>query len=80
MDGALLRTPGAQVAIRAVAEAQGAGAPMLYPPDQMGTTHQPACRDGYTREEIEEGCRFLIRMGMLKVRHIEESSESDVAE
>lgn len=58
----------AEVAIRAVAEAQGAGAPMLYPPDLMCTPHQPACLEGYTKHEIEEGCKFLIRMGMLRVR------------
>jgi len=66
----------AEVAIRAVAEAQGAGAPMLYPPDLMGTAHQPSCLEGFTRAEIEEGCRFLIRMGMLKVRHVEEPLDS----
>ena len=65
----------AEVAIRAVAEAQGAGAPMLYPPDLMGTPHEPACLDGFTKVEIEEGCKFLIRMGMLRVRKGDDDDE-----
>lgn len=70
----------AEAAIRAVAEAQDAGAPMLYPPDLMGTPHQPQCLEDFTRHEIEEGCRFLIRMGMLRVRHVTAPSGASDAE
>jgi hypothetical protein len=57
----------AEAAIRAVGEAQDAGAPTLYPPDLMGTPHQPECLESFTRHEIDEGCKFLIRLGLLRV-------------
>lgn len=67
----------AEAAIRAVADAQNAGAPMLYPPDLMGTEHEPDCLVGFSKQEIEEGCRFLIRMGMLRVRHVSAPTGAD---
>jgi hypothetical protein len=67
----------AEAAIRAVAEAQNVGSPLLYPPDLMGTAHQPDCLTDFTRHEIEEGCKFLIRMGMLRVRHVSAPSGAE---
>lgn len=65
----------AEAAIRAVADAQDADAPTLYPPDLMGTAHQPACLAGYSKLEIEEGCRFLIRLGLLRLREIADDQD-----
>lgn len=37
-----------------------------YPPDVMGTTEQPSEFVEFTREEIEEGTQFLIRLGFFR--------------
>jgi hypothetical protein len=67
----------AEAAIRAVAEAQDAGAPTLYPPDLMGTPHQPACLESFTRHEIDEGCKFLIRLGLLRISRVDSTTTPD---
>jgi hypothetical protein len=67
----------AEAAIRAVTEAQDAGAPTLYPPDLMGTPHQPSCLEPFTRQEIDEGCKFLIRLGLLRVRRVDSTPAPD---
>jgi hypothetical protein len=36
-----------------------------YPPALLGTSMQPAVLGGFTRFEVEEGTRFLIRLGLL---------------
>ena len=37
-----------------------------YPPSMIGTTRQPRCLDEFSRWEVEQGTRFLIRLGLLE--------------
>ena len=38
----------------------------IYPPDLMGSAHQPRCLCEFTRFEVEEATAFLLRMGYLE--------------
>ena len=42
------------------------GGPMPYPADLMGSPIQPDCLSEFTKWEIEEACKFLIRMGFME--------------
>lgn len=58
----------AEAVLKAVVEAAEAfGGHWPYPPDLMGTEYQPAVLDHFTRGEVEEGTRFLIRLGILEL-------------
>ncbi len=49
----------------AVEVAAETGGPWPYPADLMGGPLQPRCLAEFTRWEVEEACRFLVRMGAL---------------
>lgn len=51
------------VAVVEVSEQLGGTWP--YPPDLMGSEVQPACLAGFTKWEVEEASKFLIRLGAL---------------
>lgn len=51
--------------LAAVEGANKADGRWAYPPDLMGTSAQPKCLAGFTRDEIEQATRFLRRLGML---------------
>ena len=55
--------------LAAVDVAEYTGTPWPYPADLMGTAMQPACLDSFTRNEIEQACRFLVRLGALEPRN-----------
>lgn len=57
----------AEAVLVAVVEAADAfGGQWPYPPDLMGTEYQPAVLDHFTKGEVEEGTKFLIRLGILE--------------
>ncbi len=59
----------AEAALAAAEEiARETGQPRPYPLDLMGSPAQPAVLCNFTREEIEEACHFLVRLGELAPR------------
>ncbi|MBX3357017.1 MAG: hypothetical protein KF745_01180 [Phycisphaeraceae bacterium] len=52
--------------LAAVQTADQTGSGWKYPPDLIGTNAEPRCLAGFTRGEIEQASRFLIRLGMLE--------------
>ncbi|MBC7833827.1 MAG: hypothetical protein H7Y88_01850 [Phycisphaerales bacterium] len=59
----------AEAALMAAVDiAEYTGNPWPYPADLMGTSMQPACLESFTRSEIEQACRFLVRLGVLEAR------------
>lgn len=59
----------AEAALHAAVEvAQHTGGRWPYPADLMGGPMQPSCLAEFTRFEIDEACRFLVRLGMIERR------------
>lgn len=61
----------ALLAVVEVAEHLGSsqpGAAWVWPPDLMGTSIQPECLAPFTKWEIEQASRFLVRLGMLDIK------------
>lgn len=52
-------------AVVEVAERKKGG--WVYPPELLGSADQPECLCDFTRWEVEEATRFLIRLGMVEV-------------
>ena len=50
----------------AVENSEQTGGPWPYPADLMGAAEQPECLCPFTKWEIEEACRFLVRLGILE--------------
>lgn len=46
--------------------AEYTGGPRPYPLDLMGAPLQPDCLTEFTRDEIQEACEFLVRLGELE--------------
>jgi len=61
-----------EAVMQAVRETISDGAPdrknrAPYPPDLMGSDRQPDCLSQFTRDEVEEGTAFLVRLGYLEL-------------
>lgn len=57
----------AEAALKAVVEvSQRNGGRWVYPTEIMSGPMHPACLNGFTRGEIEQASRFLVRMGILE--------------
>jgi len=56
----------AEACVRAWMETHArTGGPYSYPADLYGTPLQPIYLDAFTREEVEEASRFLVRLGVI---------------
>lgn len=56
----------AEAALAAAAEVGGERGQWPYPLDLMGAPEQPRCLCDFTRHEIEQASRFLVRLGMIE--------------
>jgi hypothetical protein len=54
------------IVLAATQIAKRTNGPSPYPTDLIGTANEPECMRGLAREEIQEGCDFLVRLGILQ--------------
>lgn len=54
------------VVLAATEVARRTNAPVPFPTELIGTPHEPQCLKGFARDEIQEACDFLVRLGILQ--------------
>lgn len=61
-----------EAVLAAVAEVCAARGSCPYPPELLGDPIPPAVFNTFTREELEEATAFLVRLGVLNTRRMQE--------
>ena len=57
----------ADAVIEALLELHRENRQSAYPPDLVGTIAQPKALAGFSRDEVQEGTDFLVRLGVIEL-------------